>query len=151
MEISFSETVKQQASKGNLFKEMLNLPPDERDREIAYWSLQYLEDYRCQKSPIPPREWDEMKDLASKPEFSQMKQESKDRFYRRYFAKESIKEFYAVNERIFSENVSNYKWLHQMLDAIPEEDIVNRNKVKDAIETYYGCDWSPYQTKKNFL
>ncbi len=70
--------------------------------------------------------------------FKSKKQEVKDRYYRKEYANPEIADYIKARDKIMSENLSNVLWLRECLDKIPQEDVPNRKKVSDAIETFDG-------------
>jgi hypothetical protein len=82
--------------------------------------------------------YDRMMQMVQSDAFKSKKQEVKDRYYRKEYANEEIAEYTKSRDKVMAENLSNLLWLRECMDKIPQEDIPNRKKVQDAIETFDG-------------
>ena len=106
----------------------INLITDERERnyQIALWVIESLDDLRRKPLPTPPSAYTEYKNSPPK---IQAKIRSNESFWRRSDVYKYINDVSRIN----AENRSNTDWLKGVIDWLPENDILNREKLKDKL------------------
>ena len=129
MEISFEQ-------QGNPCKHLLRCSPEERNLELAYFTVGNIALYRAVQFPSKPAAYIEMCSFMSTDAFRGKSKEVRDRYYRMQMARSEIKEYLEEMQRIGNENNSNLYWLKEVYEWIPTEDVQNKAKVQDAMQTH---------------
>jgi hypothetical protein len=98
--------------------------------ECAYWGLKFLDSYRFKPLPTMPQEIIDFKNrLHANPNY-----EAKPEFWRI----PHIAVYIQSALKIEGENLGNIGRLKEILNGLPDGDIVSRKKVKDALHEFQG-------------
>ena len=98
--------------------------------ESAYWGMEYLDKYKYQEFPQKPQE---IIDYVNRKRYDSNCQVSSD-FWRQDFVVVYIENWH----KVFAENTAHRNWLKEMQRYIPEEDILNQQKIVDTLATFKG-------------
>ena len=109
----------------NLLLERFNtgkINMEELDRECAYWFVETLETISRKPDPTKPHR------LA---EYEEMDYSDKKEVPLAFWHIFEIKDFMEKREMVRNENKANIYWCEYWTTKLPEEDFVNRQKLKD--------------------
>lgn len=112
-----------------LLKQLENkeITQDEFMKECAYWALQTLDEYKPISHPLIP---DQLK------EYFRMSDNQKAKVPDKFWHEPEIWHHLEEMQLAVNTNRSNFYWLHEWLRYIPEEDDLNRQKLKHKISQF---------------